>query len=238
MKERIRILFAVILVLQSVTVFSQNKIGVKVGVDLVNRYLWRGIENGLGFDGSKSIQIQPTLVGSYKNFEVGYWGSFGVSNRYSEYDLWVKYSLKQFSVSVFDYNQSFEDENGTGHGGYFNVPFNSPGSFAEVTLAYDGGDKFPLYASYNRFFYNDDATYLELGYRFNTNKLFPMNVTLGGIPAANSYGENAGIVNMIYKVEYDIKFSPKFKVPVFASVVENPQAEKTYFVFGLTFSKN
>ncbi len=236
MSKTFKLIFAAMLLLQSSNLFSQEENGIKLGADLVNRYLWRGIENGIGFDESKSFHFQPTVVGTYKNLEVGYWGSFGVSNGYSEYDLWAKYSIKQFSVSVFDYNQSFEDEDGTQHGGYYNVPFNSGGSYAEVTLAYDGGDKFPLYASYNRFFYNDDATYLEAGYRFNTHKLFPMDFTVGMTPQASSYGDKAGVMNLGFKVKYDIKFSGKFKVPVFASVIDNPQTEKTYFVFGLTFS--
>ena len=236
MGKAVKIIFVVILLLQPSNLFSQEGNGIKLGADLVNRYLWRGIENGLGFDGSRSFHFQPTVIGTYKNLEVGYWGSFGISNSYSEYDLWAKYSRNQFFISILNYNQSVENKYGTQHGGHFNGLFSSAGSYAEVTLGYDGGIKFPLYASYNKFFYNDDATYLEAGYRFNTHKLFPMDFTVGMTPQASSYGEKAGVMNLGFKVAYDIKFSEKFKVPVFASVIDNPQTEETYFVFGLTFS--
>ena len=140
--------------------------------------------------------------------------------------------------SVFDYNSPFEDENGNTHGGYFNIPFNSIGSYAEVNLAYAGGEKFPIYVSYNRFFYNDDATYLEAGYKFNTNKQLPIDFNVGMTPAAGTYAEKAGIVNVSVKVSYDLKFNEKIKLPIFASLIGNPQTEKTFLVFGLTLSTN
>ena len=238
MKKTVRIVAIAVLLLQSFNLFSQEENGITVGADLVNRYLWRGIENGLGFDGSHSAQIQPSVVGTYKNFEVGYWGSYGLSNGYSEYDVWAKFTIRQFSISVYDYNQQFEDKDGGRHGSFYNIPFHDAGSFAELTFAYEGGDKFPLYASYNRFIYNDDATYIEAGYLFNTHKLFPMDFTVGMTPAPNSYGNHAGIINLALKVSYDLKFSEKFKIPLFASLVDNPQAEKTFFVFGVSLSTN
>ena len=238
MKQRIRIVFVVILVLQSGTLFSQEKLRIIAGVDVVSRYIWRGSNIGLGFDGSNSFHIQPSLVGTYKNFEIGYWGSFGATNGYSEYDLWAKYKFKQFSISVFDYNSPFEDENGNTHGGYFNIPFSSLGSYAEVNLAYAGGENFPIYVSYNRFFYNDDATYLEAGYKFNTKKQLPMDFNVGMTPAAGSYAEKAGFVNVSLKVSYDIHFTEKFRLPIFTSLIRNPQLEKTFFVVGLSLSTN
>ncbi len=238
MKLRFRLIFVVILVLRSITIYSQDKISISAGVDVVSRYIWRGSNIGLGFDGSKSFHIQPSLIGTYKNIEVGYWGSFGATNGYSEYDLWAKYKLKQFSISIFDYNLPFEDENGNTHGGYFNIPFNSTGSFAEVNLAYTGDGKFPIYVSYNRFFYNDDATYLEAGYKFNTKNQLPMDFNVGMTPAAGSYAERGGIVNVSLKVSYDIHFTDRFKLPVFSSLIRNPQLGKNFFVVGLSLSTN
>lgn len=221
MKPKKCLVIAFVLLFQGVSVFSQEKNSIAVGVDFVSRYLWRGANIG-----GESAHIQPLVAVKYKNLEVGAWGSYGVSNEFSEYDFYAKCTVKNFSLAVTNYNVPVEGN------------LTTPDSYAEFTLSYTGVEKLPLYANYSRYFYNDDASYLDLGYKFNTNKQLPMDFNVGMTPAAGSYAEKGGIVNISLKISYDIKFSERFKVPVFTSLIVNPEAEKTFWVFGLAFSSN
>lgn len=67
------------------------------GADLMSRYVWRGLDYG----GSPSIQ--PTLSFGIGDFEIGYWGAMALTNNYVEADLYAKYSLKGFSLTLTDY---------------------------------------------------------------------------------------------------------------------------------------
>jgi hypothetical protein len=68
-----------------------------VGADIVSRYVWRGLDYG------SSPSIQPTLSFNLGSFELGYWGAIAIANNYIETDLYAKYSIKGFSVSLTDY---------------------------------------------------------------------------------------------------------------------------------------
>lgn len=68
-----------------------------VGADLMSRYVWRGLDYG----GSPSIQ--PTLSFSIGGFEIGYWGAMAITNNFAETDLYAKYSIKGFTITLTDY---------------------------------------------------------------------------------------------------------------------------------------
>lgn len=65
-----------------------------------------------------------------------------------------------------------------------------------------------------------------------------MDLNIGFTPAESFYANKAAFVNASYKIEYDIKFSEKFSLPVFGSVIANPSAEKAFVVVGITLSTN
>ena len=59
--------------------------------DLVNNYVWRGMDQNSGFS------VQPTLGMSYKGFSLSVWGSQSLTNNaerdVQELDLNLSYSI-------------------------------------------------------------------------------------------------------------------------------------------------
>jgi hypothetical protein len=193
---------------------AQENGGFSAGVDFVNRYIWRGFNTG-----GKSVHIQPNANFTYKNLELGAWGSYGISNNYKEYDFYSKFTFKNFGFSITE----------------FNVPSDDPATYIELTLSYEGNDKIPVYGSFNRYILNDDAIYIDFGIRINSNHKLPMDLNLGFTPAENWYADKAAIVNICYTVSYNLPLSEKFSVPLFSSLTVNPDAEKVYFTAGISF---
>ena len=65
---------------------------INVSVDLMSRYIWRGIDYG------NAPSIQPTLSLTKGGFEIGSWGAFNTLGTYHELDPYAKYTIKSFSV--------------------------------------------------------------------------------------------------------------------------------------------
>ena len=53
---------------------AQEKITVKGNIDLVNNYVWRGMDQNSGFS------VRPTLGLSYKGLSLSAWGSQSLTN--------------------------------------------------------------------------------------------------------------------------------------------------------------
>jgi hypothetical protein len=194
-------------------------LGIGVGADMASRYLWRGLNIG-----GDCAHIQPYVSASYKFLEVGAWSSYGLSNNnengtnYFEYDLYAKLTVKNFGLAFTNYD------------------IQDYGSSSEISLSYEGGEKLPLHASFNKYVINDDASYIDLGYEFFSEKLVPLDLVVGATPAAGSYGDKGGIVNISLTAKYETMKSEKFSLPVFSTFMYNPQIEKSFFVVGITLS--
>jgi hypothetical protein len=137
-----------------------------VGADLMSRYVWRGMDYG------SSPSIQPTLSFNLGNFELGYWGAIALTNNYLESDLFLKYSVKGFSVMLTDYyipalatnlndvRYSFckspskiEFDTTTGEN---LTKFTSHA--IEATLQYKGPEKFPISVLVGTYIHGNDKT--------------------------------------------------------------------------------
>jgi len=98
---------------------------------------------------------------------------------------------------------------------------------------------------------NDDGTqgdifytkYIELGYK-KTVKDIDLNAFIGAAVddpdekkgESGFYANNsAGIINLGIKASKNIKITPDYYLPVQASLITNPEAEKIYLVFGISF---
>ena len=222
MKTNVVIFIAGLLLLVNSKLIAQETKAFNVGADLVNRYIWRGLDLD---GGDKSIHIQPMVSYTIKNFEIGAWGTYGLSNDVKEYDFFATYTFKDFGISFCNYNIPSDDPEAST-------------STGEFTLSYNGSEKIPFYASINQYVWNDDAMYIDCGVKLNTKHKLPMDLNIGFTPAQSFYANNAAFVNASYKIEYDIKFSDKVSLPVFGSVIANPYAKKTFVVVGMTFSTN
>ena len=184
---------------------EEEKVETTVAADVVNQYIWRGLDLG-------NVSLQPTLGVAYKGLSLTAWGSVGLeSSDTKEFDLTLAYSIGGFNVGITDYwfNTGLDPENR-----YTNFAGND-GINANGKRAY--------------------STYMELSapFRFATcdwTAVFgfvPMSTT--------SYGTSGfAVTNLSVKATKEIRVTDNFAIPVFGQLVANPCSQKAYLVFGFT----
>ncbi|MBI4649180.1 MAG: hypothetical protein HY738_21950 [Bacteroidia bacterium] len=208
------------------TTEAENQLGVAPGGDLVSRYVWRGM------DCFNAPAIQPYIFFSYKNFTVGTWGSIALAKIDSltkyETDLYLAYTYKFITVSVWDYyyfdyttinNQCFQYGDSTKH-------------LLEGDLQLTGPEKFPIkfLAAYN--FYGDDpdnSIYLELGYTINLEET-SVDLFLGYTPYSGLYAPDPAIMNAGLTITKTLNISQKFEIPFKVSLISNPRLQNIFLV--------
>lgn len=213
---------------------QESKGDLSISVDLVNRYIWRGLQ----YCATPSIQPYVAYTNAKQNFSFGAWGSYSNSSNYGEVDLFVSYSAKYFTLSVWDY---FLMDETAPKNRYFQYDNETTGHSYEASLVL-GNFKLPLQITSSIFFYGADkdangdnyySLYFEAAYDFmiaNQN----LNVFLGGTPAEGLYGTGAGFVNMGCSLTKDIEVTENFSIPVKGAVIFNPREENVYFTVGIT----
>jgi hypothetical protein len=239
---------------------EKSSVQVNFGADLVSRYIWRGTDYG------NSPSIQPNLSLTAGGFKIGAWGCYGFGSykqkvndsttldmgHYAEFDLFVSYTLKGFTLGVTDY--FFPNPLNPNSGNkYFNYKSLTTGHSIEASLTYDGPAKFPVQVYVGTMIYGNDpvedstgaftdrnennfSTYIEASYKFNIKKIgVDVKPFIGGIPFGSIlYGPQAGIVNLGLTASKAIKITEHYSIPIYTSVITNPQAESVFLVFGLT----
>jgi len=228
---------------------TPNPVQFNVGTDLVSRYIWRGKDYG------NSPAIQPNLFFSYAGLKVGIWGSYGFiykesTGNYSEIDPYISYTLKWFTIGITDYFYPNEAEPNTDNK-YFNYKPNTTGHTFEGCFTFTGPEKFPLQVYVGTLFYGADkgshpegvyesgtdnnySTYCEASYPF-TIRGIGVKPFIGGIPFGSGwYGPYGGVVNTGLTISKSIKISKEYELPVYGSVISNPQAQSIFLVFGIS----
>ncbi len=228
-----------------------------VGADVVSRYIWRGADYG------NSPAVQPSVAFSVAGFKAGFWGSYGLGQysqqvgsavvnmgHYSEFDFFLSYSLKGFTLMAYDYfiPNPLDPNNGSR---YFNFKNSNTGHTVEVCLSWAGPEKFPLQLYAGTLVYGDDkgkdaagvygagssnnySTYFEASWQFNV-KGFGVKPFIGGIPFGSGwYGPYGGVVNTGLTVSRTITVTKDFAIPVNGSLITNPQSQSVFMVFGIT----
>lgn len=239
MKKKLLFKFLLLFFCVSATNAQNNEIQLKKGtldvsVDIVNRYIWRGLQ----YCDKPSIQPYLAYTNAKENFSMGAWGSYSNSTNYGEVDLFVSYSGKYFTFSVWDY--FLMNETATKNK-YFIYDNKTTGHSYEASLVL-GNFKIPFQLTSSVFFYGADkdingdnyySLYFEAAYNLNIANQ-DLNVFVGGTPMEGLYGTGAGIVNVGCSLTKEIKVTDSFNIPLKGSVVFNPRAENVYFVVGLT----
>lgn len=228
-----------------------------LGGDLVSRYIWRGKDYG------NSPSIQPNASFSVAGFKIGVWGSYGFvpysqqindtttvdMGNYAEFDPYVSFTFKGFTLCVTDY--FFPNGMTPNNVKYFDYKKATTGHLIEVSLAWNGPEKFPLSVYAGTMVYGPDknkddegtvgmgndnnySTYFEVAYPF-TIKGIGVKPFIGGIPFGSGiYGPTGGVVNTGLTLSKTIPVTEKFGIPVYTSIIANPQSESVFFVFGIT----
>jgi hypothetical protein len=221
------------------------KSSVTLSADVMSRYVWRGADFGA------SPSVQPTL---YYNcggwFELGVWGAYSLKGVYSETDPYLKLTYKYFSLILSDYF-SYSDTL-TNKPAYFDFGKKTTNHILEASLLFKGPEKFPLSILAGTYFYGNDrnlgydavkdsslenyySTYIELTYSFKCAHS-NFDFFLGLTPQAGVYGNTFGVINTGINAYKKIKLTPTFELPLKASLIFNPQAERVFFVVGFTLS--
>jgi len=219
------------------------------GADVVSRYIWRGLNLG-----SASPHIQPFMEYSFgeSGLAIGGWASYsiGLGLAGTEADLYLTYApVDWLSLTVSDY--FFPADGAFERNDYFNYKKDETGHTFEAMVTLGGTESFPLYGTFAMNFYGEDglnekgerynAKYIELGYNKSIGAndysvfmgLAPDNpkTDLGGV---GWYGDAAGIINLGLTVSTTRKVA-EFTLPVFSSIIFNPEAGNFYLVLGISF---
>lgn len=206
---------------------------ISIGADLVNRYIWRGLDFG------NSPAIQPGLELNLGGFYMGVWGSYAFLSTPSgiEADLYAGYSFDfGLSAGVTDYY--FPGEALILDTSNFTIAPDRKGKYFdysnrhgfELNLGQEIGD---LSFSVNWFFsdnMNNDI-YLEATY-----SVFPfLNVFMGAGNESYTYDGSFQVTNIGISSSKDIQVTESFSLPISASVILNPNLEQLHIVFGFSF---
>ena len=210
---------------------AQEGVGVTLGADLVNQYIWRGQDLG-------SVSLQPTLGVAWKGLSLSAWGSVGITRPEDdkELDLTLSYERKGFSIGVIDYWFS--------KGSYFQYHAHKTTHIWEGYFGYDFG--FLSATWYTNFAGNDGlngsdkraySSYFELNAPFCLAKL-DWTGTVGIVPwRTTSYDTNGfACTNVSLRATKNFLIKEKYHLPVFAGLTSNPCSGKFYFIFGIGFS--
>ncbi len=195
------------------------------GTDFVSRYLWRGLDFG------NTFSIQPTLSLTAGDIEVGFWGSYPFTNNANgneEMDLYLSYSISDFSIMVTDY---YFPNSGGKYGAY-----KEPGAHTiEAGISYGGSYSFPISIAAYANVYNDNnhSMYFELGYSTKFNDV-SVDFLVGGGNYSYSLTDKFNLTKIGIVASKEIKITDDFQLPIFNSYVLNPNTEVGYLVFGIS----
>lgn len=225
-----------IAVLMSTAATAQESESVEttVAADVVNQYIWRGLDAG-------NVSLQPTLGVAWKGLSLTAWGSVGLteSSDTKEFDLTLGYTTGGLNVGITDYWFSVgQDPDGR----YFKYDAHGTNHVFEANIGYDFGVVSAQW--YTNFAGNDGvnkdgkraySSYFEVTAPFRLATC-EWTATLGAVPyATTSYGTTGfAVTNIGLKATKDIRITDSFSVPIFAGVTGNPCAQKAYLVFGFT----
>lgn len=245
MKKRtflaIIILFALFVQVKAqddVTTEQKEKQNFTLSTDLVTNYIWRG----LIYSNKPNLQPYLAFANDKGNFSTGAFGSYSLVDYYSEVDLFINYTIGNFSFSLWDYFVMTEQANNK----YFNFDDKSTSHWIEASITFAGPESFPLELTASSFIYGADrdvngdnyySTYFEAGYPFkwkaNNLKLF-----VGMTPQEGLYATDIAVVNIGVKNTREIKITENFSIPITGLLILNPNSENIFFVLAITLAAN
>ncbi|MCG8411448.1 MAG: hypothetical protein MI739_09205 [Bacteroidales bacterium] len=200
-------------------------------VDFFSIHTWRG-------SAVKSPCIEPSFEITKNNSTTGIWAAQSLDGNYTELDLYFKYSLKDFSFTVYDY---FCPPSYKNSGEIIDFDRKTTSHIIEIDFAFNGTPSFPISLMAATMVYGSDrdannqnmySTYFEAGY---STSLYKNNVgiALGVSPFKSSYSKNFGFVNASLNVTRKVTIKKK-EIPLYASLVTNPYAKNIFFKVGFT----
>lgn len=223
------------------SISAQDKFTVNGNIDLVNNYVWRGMDQNSGFS------VQPMLGFTYKGFSLSAWGSQSLTNNadrdVQELDINLGYSIKGISVTITDY---WWGGLHNPYGYYKHGPADNPvdgGHHFEATVAYNFGEKVPLSLSWSTWFAGADlhtstdkrcySTYIGASYNITCLNNITLTPSIGFTPWKGYYHEKAAFTDISLKATKNATISDKISIPLFVQFIASPVNDHVYLVAGV-----
>lgn len=203
--------------------------------DFVSRYVWRG----------KMLdahpQFQPQLEFSTGNFTAGVWGSQSLTSTYGEVDLFVSYSIKNVSLTVFDYFYMDEEQLELSRFFDYRLHDSIPSCHTlDATIEWKEiqGTGFSFIASV--FFFGDDhdenlkrryTNYVGIDYSTAFDNL-DLTFSLGGSLSKGFYSDGAALTNIALKASRIVPIHETFPLNLSGTITFNPKAQNLFFTLG------
>jgi hypothetical protein len=228
------------------TSYAETKVSINSGMDIYNRYVWRGL------DIASTPSLQPTLSISCGNFEFGTWAAYTLSNQASEsdeIDFWLSYAFQfdngaSLTPIVTDYYFPNAGINFFNFNNYDAVTGDStpdPGAHTiEVGLSFTGAESFPITLAGYVNIHNDAGSnaYFQIDYPFmvgETQLSAFVGAATGSEDNPDYYGtDNLQVINLGLGSTRTIKLSDATSIPLNISFIINPQAEIAYLLAGIS----
>lgn len=229
---------------------TTDQTNLSFGADIVSRYIWRGINLG-----GSSPHVQPFIEYEIGNsgLVAGFWGSYGIGtgSAGTEADIFISYTpVEIFTLTVTDYY--FPSDIPFATDNYFNYRKGATGHTIEGMASFNGTEGFPVSILFAINLYGADGTdaegnnynakYLEVGYStsYRGIDIEPFAGLALDNPATEQgaegwYGDSGGLINLGVNLSKSIKLTETLDIPVFSSLIFNPQAGNIYMVIGLSF---
>jgi len=259
------LLFAIILGFSSYSFGQKENPELDFGADVMSRYVWRGTQFGgtsPSLQPSVNVSYKGWELGAWGAYSLGGNNEDQEFDLYLSYSFAKnQFSLiltdYYFPTEGDDYNYFEFNNDLTGHvlEGTFSFNGNDKIPFGLlVAVNFWGNDAItvednPTAADFNQKTGLQYSTYAELSYSHSLAKDVSLDAFLGvnlTNPKDNNiangfngesgyYGSSAGVVNLGITLSKEVAVNEKLSLPVSASVITNPEAEKIYFVFGFSF---
>jgi len=250
-----------LMLLASANSFSQDNSPIQFGADLMSRYIWRGVDlGGESPNIQPGLKVLLNSKDTIHSFSIGAWGAYNFNTVNQEADLYITYTFRNiFSFTLSDYYFPGSPTYTVSQKKYFRYKNDNTGHVIEPMISFNGTESIPFTLLFAMNVYgadsrkvNTDGTlgdifmskYVEVGYK-NSIKGVDYNAFVGAAiddpdeekGEVGYYGGNksAGIVNLGVKASKKIKITNDYSLPVQASLISNPEAEKIYIVFGISF---
>lgn len=210
-----------------------NRLKFNAKLDLHSSHLWRGLKNG------NTFSIQPTISASKGGLNIGAWAAYAANDSYFEVDLFVEYSYKSVTLSLYDYYCPKT----TQMNGFFEFrKFHTRHTIDAMISWYP--EKLPLRILVSTFLFGDDishengkqvySTYIEPALTWKL-KQFSGEIYTGFTPYSGFYSSKSALVNFGAAVSYKLMIG-KYEFPIHSKISYNPIATSFYYTIGITIA--
>lgn len=232
--------FGTILLFLSLFFNVETLAQLNTGLDIYNRYIWRGVDYG------NAPSLQPSISYSSDGFSVGTWAAYGIGSNginvangsasvFAEHDIWTSYT---FSTASGSFTLLFTDYFYPSAGlRFFNYQSSGGAHVLEIGGGYSGMDSFPVTMMVYYNFHNDvdHSGYLQVSYPFLLEQA-TITVFAAGTPAKSTWyaASKSAFINTGVTVTKIIKITETLSLPVNSSFIINPHLEQSFLTFGIS----